>query len=334
MSSILSCFFPSTVVFVDDNESFLRGILEIVNINNISYKIITDSRKALDFVNNSLDNNFLDLANLTNVEEKVDSNDKSVFININKIHNEIYDVNRFAKISVIVADYSMPGINGVDFFSKIKNLSVQKILLTGVADEKIAIDAFNNGYINKFIKKGSLNFDEELINAIQKSVNQYFSIYTIDLLKHMSLMDCNHLRDPVFANFFYNTCLNRNYIEYYMLDTFGSYLFLTENGQPFLLSVTNENEMDKLIQIAIDSGDAQEEVLNSLKSREYMLVNYNQSGQLPPVIEWKKYLKPARRLEGYQTYFFNFSDSYNLNINIDKIKSYHDFRLLYYNDMW
>ncbi len=327
MNSVLSCFFPSTVVLIDDNEVFLDSLVDVIRVNNITFKIFSNPKSALDFINESTDINSLDSSDFTIAGEETTSEYKSMLVNTNSIHSEIYSFDRFSKISAIVVDYVMPGMTGVELCSQIKNSNIQKILLTGIIDETIAIEAFNNGYINKFIKKNGVDFDEELSTILQKAVHQYFAIYTSDLLKCLPSNEVSHLKDPVFANFFYNTCLNKSYAEYYMLDTFGSYLFLTETGQASLLSVTTESEMDRLIDIARDSGEAPKEVLDSLISREYMLVKHDRTGQLPPISEWESYLRPARRLEGYQTYFFNFAESRFLDIDFKRIKSYHEFQI-------
>lgn len=56
---------------------------------------------------------------------------------------------------VIISDYQMPFMNGIEFFSKISLLDkdAQKIMLTGYASLQIAIDAINQGIINAFLTK-------------------------------------------------------------------------------------------------------------------------------------------------------------------------------------
>ena len=47
----------------------------------------------------------------------------------------------------------MPDINGIEFCQNLKDKKVFKIMLTAEADSNIAIKAFNDGLINKFILK-------------------------------------------------------------------------------------------------------------------------------------------------------------------------------------
>ena len=326
MNSILSCYFPTTVVAIDDNVNFLESLSDILSSRNVTVKNFSDPIEGLEFINENAANNPLAFSDLTISGDETTSDWQSILLNVNKVHEQIYDENRFSKISAVIVDYSMPGIDGIELCSRILDPNIQKVLLTGVADEKVAINAFNDGYINRYVRKSSMSIATDVIQSINRSVHQYFSVYTSDLMKHLPAKDMNNLRDPIFANFFYGTCLNRDYIEYYMLDTFGSYLFLKENGQASLLSMMPESEIDRIIEIGVDSEEISDEVLVGLRSHEYMLVLHNRAGILPPISEWDKYMRPARRLEGYQTYCFSFAESDMLDLDFDKIKSFSDYK--------
>ncbi|MDR0753227.1 MAG: hypothetical protein LBE95_00975 [Holosporaceae bacterium] len=325
MSSVLSCFFPTTVVLVDDNISFLNSLSEIITMPNVILKKFTSSARALDFINEIANANRLDYADLIKEGEENTSDWKSVLLNINCLHREIYSYGRFSRISTVVADHSIPEMTGVEMCSNIDDPNVQKILLTGMPDEKIAIDAFNRGYINKYVKKES-GLETMVVDSINKSIHQYFRTHTDDVFRYLSIYDRTHLKDPVYANFFAGICAKKNYVEYYMLDVFGGYLFLTASGDPSLLSVLTEHEMERLIEIGIESGEISTKVLKGLESREYMLVSHNCTGQLPPISEWERYIRPASRLEGYQTYYFSFAGPEALDLDFCKIKSFEQFK--------
>ena len=326
MNSILSCCFPTTVVTIDDNVNFLESLSDILSSRNVIVKSFSDPIEGLEFINENAANNPLAFSDLTTSGDETTSDWQSILLNVNKVHEQIYDENRFSKISAVIVDYSMPGIDGIELCSRILDPNIQKVLLTGVADEKVAINAFNDGYINRYIRKSSSNIVTDVIQSINRSVHQYFSIYTSDLMKHLPTKDINNLRDPIFANFFYGTCLNRDYIEYYMLDTFGSYMFLKENGEASFLSMMPESEIDRIIEIGVDSEEISDEVLVGLRSHEYMLVLHNRTGTLPPISDWDKYMRPARRLEGYQTYYFSFADSDMLDLDFERIKSFNAYK--------
>lgn len=57
--------------------------------------------------------------------------------------------------AVVVSDFQMPGMDGIRFLSRIKELNSEtvRILLTGHADFQMAIDAVNEGNIFRFLTK-------------------------------------------------------------------------------------------------------------------------------------------------------------------------------------
>ena len=57
--------------------------------------------------------------------------------------------------SVVISDFRMPFMNGIELFSKIHSFdkNIQRIMLTGCAELQMAIDAINHGKINAFLTK-------------------------------------------------------------------------------------------------------------------------------------------------------------------------------------
>ncbi|MDA3861944.1 MAG: hybrid sensor histidine kinase/response regulator [Melioribacteraceae bacterium] len=101
---------------------------------------------------------------------------------------------------VIISDFSMPLMNGIEFFEAIKNISPNtiKILVTGNADINIAIDSINKGNIFRFIPKP---FEKRTLSkAIEDALHQYklTSIEKSDLLKNEFLNIISHeIRTPL-----------------------------------------------------------------------------------------------------------------------------------------
>lgn len=74
---------------------------------------------------------------------------------------------------IIVSDYRMPGLNGIDFLRKayIRNPDAIRIILSGYADTAVVIEAINEGHIYKLIPK-PWNDDEFKI-TISNAVDRY-----------------------------------------------------------------------------------------------------------------------------------------------------------------
>jgi two-component system NtrC family sensor kinase len=77
-------------------------------------------------------------------------------------------------VNVVVSDYRMPGMSGVEFLRLVKERHprVQRVLLTGQADTSAIEEAVNQSEIFRFIWKPW--DDSHLLLTIQSAVDQYF----------------------------------------------------------------------------------------------------------------------------------------------------------------
>lgn len=74
---------------------------------------------------------------------------------------------RFALSQVCVVDYSMPAMSGLRVLGELTHWSGARVLLTGRADEQLAVSAFNRGLIEQFIPKQSPEIRLRLSSAIE-----------------------------------------------------------------------------------------------------------------------------------------------------------------------
>ncbi len=77
-------------------------------------------------------------------------------------------------VQVVISDYRMPGMNGVDFLKEVRKLwpDTVRIVLSGYADAASIVAAINEGQIYKFIPK-PWN-DDELKVAVVNALERYF----------------------------------------------------------------------------------------------------------------------------------------------------------------
>ena len=77
-------------------------------------------------------------------------------------------------VQIVISDYRMPGMNGVDFLSEVCRRwpETVRIVLSGYADTSAVVSAINEGQIYKFIPK-PWN-DDELKVTIANSIERYF----------------------------------------------------------------------------------------------------------------------------------------------------------------
>ncbi|MES2413976.1 MAG: response regulator [Pseudomonadota bacterium] len=75
---------------------------------------------------------------------------------------------RFGLTQICVVDYSMPAMSGLRVLGDLAGWSGARVLLTGRADEQLAVSAFNRGLIEQFIPKQLPEVRRRVTEAIQK----------------------------------------------------------------------------------------------------------------------------------------------------------------------
>ena len=68
---------------------------------------------------------------------------------------EALEVLRARPVSLIITDYRMPGMNGIEFLTRTREIQPEaiRVVLTGYADAQAAMDAINNGQVYRFLPK-------------------------------------------------------------------------------------------------------------------------------------------------------------------------------------
>jgi len=80
--------------------------------------------------------------------------------------------------AVVVSDFRMPGMNGVEFLAEARQIApdTTRIMLSGMADMQTTIDAINEGYIYRFLTKPCTT--EHFLNSVNAGIEQY-RLYTV-----------------------------------------------------------------------------------------------------------------------------------------------------------
>lgn len=77
------------------------------------------------------------------------------------------------QIHLVISDYRMPQMNGVQFLRKVKELYPEtiRIILSGYADVAAIVEAINDGQVYKFLAK-PWN-DQELLTTVRRSLEHF-----------------------------------------------------------------------------------------------------------------------------------------------------------------
>ncbi len=103
------------------------------------------------------------------------------------------------EVWVVVSDFLMPGMRGIEFLSKARGIrpDTVRIMMTAYADISIAIDAINKSEAYRFVTKPWVN--QELLTTIDEALMRYQLIQALgknDESLYLSLAQTVELKDP------------------------------------------------------------------------------------------------------------------------------------------
>jgi CheY-like chemotaxis protein len=300
------CFFSGTVVLVDDNASFLDSLrLSLTKVP--LQRVFTSPKQALDFFQHEYKPTLMQ-AEWLSIDETVDSDNEtsqSVKLHIPNIHQLIYSAARFKEIPVVIVDYSMPGINGLEFCQALQGKPLRKVMLTGEADFDIAVKGFNQGVIDQFIMKSAIDeLGTQLTDVIHQMQWHYFQTLSQPILEQLALQAPVCLLDPAFIKHFQVICAEHSISEFYMLERSGSFLLLNSAGVGYWLIVKTARDLDNYADIAKNTDGAPECIVSALQQYRQVPYFYTDQDHQTHVEHWSKFMHDAQCFTGEQTYYY------------------------------
>lgn len=263
----LPFFHPTRVVFVDDDRAFLN-LLPLRLPANLPFLRFDSPRELLSELEKGRLQGALDLdwwdayasEGLDQGTEQVVAFDRSM------IFLRVFNRARFGLISVLVVDYQMPEMSGLDLCRRLAHLPCKKILLTGQADTALAVNAFNEGLIDMYLPKLHPDLDRELNLAIQRLQYAYLEQATGLITTVLSAVDPTLWGDPAFSRFLHQICDDRGIVEYYAIDEPKGYLLVDPDGRAELLLLYDDDELDAQA-AAAEASRAPEAIVRKVRAR-------------------------------------------------------------------
>ncbi|MEI6807012.1 MAG: hypothetical protein WCK49_11025, partial [Myxococcaceae bacterium] len=207
---------------------------------------------------------------------------------VQNLRHKMQDRHRSQVTTCVIVDYQMGYQNGLDWCQKIKNPLVQKILLTGVADEQVGIEALNNGWIHQYVRKQDPKMVEKLLAATQRAQLQSFSKLTEGLL--FTITQCaedSALLDPKFIN----------------IEAMGSFLMVDKYGKQSCLFVQTQAKADSGLDLMKDWIKDSQVKIDLRNNKKIICCPAPHNFVTPRGANYKPYLFPAHKLEGEQVYY-------------------------------
>lgn len=317
MNRFCPIYFPTNIIFLDDDASFMNATILGLNQTGKIYKTYTEPYQLLRELNAEFNPDPFEM-NWVARDGNEEFGHRMLDANIANLHQEIYRADRFDEISVVIVDYHMPGMNGIEFCSRLHKKNVYKVLLTGHAEDALGIEALNKGIIHQFVRKHDLNLFNTLDDVIRTGQRHFFTQATrktLDTLEGDTIFS-----DPTYISLVERICEQLNAVEFYLIDTQGSLLLFDDKGSQHVLFVTSDNLQDSLAEIATEI-QAPADVIDAFRKREKIFCKYAQDGHAwPDVRLWRNHLHDANKLVGKKSIYYAIaSNCFDIDINRAKV---------------
>jgi CheY-like chemotaxis protein len=163
------------------------------------------------------------------------------------------DSRRYTLARVLVVDYSMPAMDGLQVLDNIVDWPGARVLLTGQADEQIAVNAFNRGLIDQFIAKQSPDISRRLIEALERLLTTTSERQSRSWRATLSPDQLALLRNPsVSADIAQG--VGRRWVEHAVIGEPFGILGMEENGQVSWLQLEAARHLGELAELAEAAG--------------------------------------------------------------------------------
>ncbi|HWJ19815.1 MAG TPA: hypothetical protein VNR65_13920 [Geobacterales bacterium] len=299
MSALLPLYYPTTCLVIDDDRLFLDSFY----YNYADVMLCATEQRPEQAIMRLLKDAertglTIEEANLAPVDEG-EASDPIIRLPASRIAAMARDPARFSHVSVVVVDFAMPSMTGVEFLQKVKHLPVKKVLLTGKAGDSTAVAAFNEGLINLFLVKQDPDLPDKLKRIIRELQYGYFKDITAPLEPIAKLEDMAFLDDPGIASWYHKLAGRIRAVEHYLLPSPPGLMLVDEAGQVTIAWINNQDRMRAQLEIAIESG-APAALVKELRSGDVILTCPTPTGfyKEQHMSNWQKYVLPCEEIRG------------------------------------
>ncbi|HVY53697.1 MAG TPA: response regulator, partial [Gammaproteobacteria bacterium] len=234
--------------------------------------------------------------------ENQDIWDFSVRVQLSQLHQEIFNPHRFEETCILIVDYDMPSMNGLELARNIKSqLPIKIIMLTGEADQETAITAFNQKEIHQFLSKSATDYPAKLVKYIQQLQREYYLEVSKPILDCLSTETLHPLRSKALIGLFQTICSKYQIIEYYLAEESGSFLMLDTEGKETWLIIRTAADMETFYELASGEPDIPQQTLHALHDKTKLVFFPKHDEFVPPQEDWV--IHDAIRLDESDIYY-------------------------------
>jgi CheY-like chemotaxis protein len=319
---ILPFQFPTTTLLIDDHEKYLDSVPLLLD-PALRLRSYSSPRKALAELGSHGIRAIPGGGWMYHWKDRSSQTRELVALDIDSIHRVMFDPERFAEVAVVVVDLTMPEMDGIAFCRALANPHIGKILLTGTADDCTAIEAFNAGVIDRFIRKSDPLAMDKLQQGIRALQRRYFERVGGFVAEALALGNVRFLRDPAFQQAFRGLVGNFPAVECYLHVNPTGMLLLDDRGRGRFVLVQTDEDLRAHYEIASDLG-APAELLAALREGDRLPWFGDGDGYYREGIERpESRLLPAVTARGEQWYHLAWIEDV-ARFQLGNLHSYHD----------
>jgi CheY-like chemotaxis protein len=298
--------YPLTVAIIDDDSLFLEALTSLLE-KQYPLKIFNTPLSAVDFFETytPLLSSLKLIRGCTELENYDVSGHLPIDLNLTVSKELISNPLRTEELSVLIVDYNMPGMNGLELCRKLKSFPMKKILLTGEGSDQLAITAFNEGIIDCFIRKESLSLPEDITLHLNSLNQAYLSNNTKHLVKHLETDHLLPVSDPEFISFFNEWCQAHRIKECYVIDQNANFMLIDEHNVTSFFITHTERTLNNFIELHEDDHDASSFV-QAVKLREQIpFFGEGKESWGVDVSKWGDHFETPKILVGREPYYWS-----------------------------
>jgi len=300
---------PTLTVLVDDSTSFIESVEFQMN-PLLPVKCFQDPHKALRWLSDTYRAQ-ADKCLPIRVgydEQTLSFERRTIALDVDQVYRTVMNPQRFSTPAVVVVDYAMPQMNGLEFCRAINGLPCKKILLTGEADEMVAVDAFNSGLIDRYLKKSDPNALERLEAEISSLEQQYFAERSGTLKDLLIRHSFSFMSDPDFVKLVTQLLARHRFVEHFIFPDPAGILFMSADGKPTLMVVETKAGLIAHLETAQDYG-APIELLTALREENVVPFFWKSGGMYTEKsANWQQYCLPAQVCSSCENYYWALFD--------------------------
>ena len=222
MDSIPLFYFQTKVAMIDDFSPYIDGIAYLTGIDLERFESSIDAKNILTQYQAKIAINTL----LENIDASVSEEKKTQKV-LNNISSLMKNIARHDDISVLLVDYQMPELNGLELLGLLKNKTFRKLLLTAEASNETIIDAFNERKIDYYFCKNDKKLHKVMSEDIRRQINTYFVNLTNSIINFFP-----HVREisnsESACQFFHKVTSEKNIEEFFIVDANGVFKLIDQ----------------------------------------------------------------------------------------------------------